>query len=300
MYVPAYLWQYNLDTDGKGMLDPIPVITAKGDVALEPRDLSVAEIQSIANALLDQLQYSEDCNIMSGDILKAYGPEGIWNMQLISPDYSVVPVYSEEILDQIHNTTFVGTRPCDDAFNISLDQLRVTQVVTDVASSPYLVHVPEFGWAHHLGFDKVLDLHNENPTPEEILVATRNCVVGNIVSKAGNNRVFKVSACGSDLCLFGRVYYIDPNGGFASMFVYHSDFGNTNPEEREQLLTKFNKYPTYLWYPTDDIQMGTLPSGIAGEIDNYSVISHNTLKSIHETAMLALLEVPNSSRIRGN
>lgn len=304
MYVPAYLWQYNVDLEGKGFLDPLPVVLAATESSLESRSLSIAEVQSLANALLDQLQYSEDCNIMSGDILKAYGAEGVWTMQLISPDYSVAPVYSEEILDQIHNTTFTGVFPVNPEGAMSLDQLSVHQVVTDTASSPYLTHEPYFKYAHHLAYSKVLDLHNENPTPEEILVATRNVAIGDYVYKEGdatwnNKRIHKLTACGSDICISAKIYNVDSAGTLQSTPMYQSDDYNTSyGEAREQMLTKFNKYPTYLWYE-GSVVPASQPGGIGGEIDNYAVIGHVTLKAMHETAMLSLLGVPNSSRIKG-
>lgn len=300
MYVPAYLWQYSVDLEGKGFLDPLPFICVPNASAgnIEARSVSVAEIQETANALLNQLQYSEDINIMSGDIKKAYKDE-IWTMNLISPDFAVAPIYSEEILDQIHNTTFIGRIPCKEDGTASLDSMAIHQIVNTEASDPYLTFRPIVKRGQHLGFAKVIDIHDEAPTPEEVLVATRNCAIGKpfgSTTALQEARTHEIVSCGCDLCFFAIVHYLS-NGQPATYQLYYEDSANTNLEAREQMLTKFNKYPTYYWFNDGAITLNTAPAGVGGEVDNYAVISHQSLKAMHENAMLALLDVPNASRV---
>lgn len=72
------------------------------------RLLRVEDLHQYGEALLEPVLRSEDMNIMSGDILKAFGSNGIYMIPMIPESYVVVPTYSREVLDQINNCTLIG------------------------------------------------------------------------------------------------------------------------------------------------------------------------------------------------
>lgn len=173
MYVPTYLWRYE-ETDGTpGYLSVKPVIadlSFTDDGAIKPRNLLLSQWYGIGDDLISALVNSEDINIMSGDILKAYGDGNIWKIGLIPEDFSTVPIYSGEILDQIHNTIFTGAYPISLQGTASLDRLELKQDAliegTPLKFQPiFLVGVP-------MSIEHFCDMEENEPSPERVLVAT--------------------------------------------------------------------------------------------------------------------------------
>lgn len=99
-----YYDQYNAQGTGdqtRGVLKLMPMTGRKNLLTRE-------DIYEIGNALINPILASQDINIMSGDILKAFGPENMFKIDYVPEDYIVLPSYSMEVLDQIQNMTMVG------------------------------------------------------------------------------------------------------------------------------------------------------------------------------------------------
>lgn len=288
MYVPAVLWKY-VETEGPGHLDPILAFASVGD-RVNYSVKTYNQVKSLMDSLLAAIVSSEDINIMSGDILKAYGRENLWTLSMVPEDYVVFPVYSEEVLDQIHNTTFAGDVPVatldlTTTPTCSLNRLGVIQDPEVGDGSIYFV--PQFLNSAQLGYDAIIDMHKDEPTPEDVIVASRNILTAKINSIVGSsNNVAQLTGCGSDICLFASVFTTNAMGtGIDSVRV----FTNQNPYSNTILgkLSAFNKYPR-----TVTVDQSTLGVSLVGEIDNYTVVSHDDVQRMHDTAVLSLLGVP--------
>lgn len=287
MYNPAFLYEYQEGESQIGKLVPTEVCCAHNGQYIEERKLTFDEIRSVADSLLNALQYSEDVNIMSGDILKAYGRENLWTYDLIPEGYGVFPVYSQEILDQIHNTTFTGNHPVyhDGAeMKDGLVGLEITQRTT--VGDGALIYNPIFYGPKTLGYENVVDIHSEAPTPEEYMVATRNMLFG-IHDPNGREYDMKITCAGSDFCLFASVLSIDTQNSDDLMYTgFYGYMADNDDLAKQVILSKFNKYPRYLY------MVNNKPVGVMGEIDNYTLISEQDLFKVHETALLSQLGVP--------
>lgn len=113
LYVPEVFYQYGLDTDGAGCLVPLDFNDMDYSSAIVYPSNSadghtLQTLISFGNSLIDPILMSEDMNVMSGDILKAFGPENVYKVASIDEKYTVLPTYSEEVLNQINNATLVG------------------------------------------------------------------------------------------------------------------------------------------------------------------------------------------------
>lgn len=290
MYVPGILWKYS-EMSGTGQLQAV----AAGDIynqtsGLGPNTWSVASWEVFANSLISALVASEDINIMSGDILKAYGREGLWSLTTIPEDYAVVPVFSQEVLDQIHNTKFAGNFPVATLDlsvepTASLNRLGVIQ--SPSIGDGALYFQPQFRNAAHLGFDPIVDLKDDNPTPEQVMVATRNELMGKssaVTASGSTNVVTTLTTAGSDICTYAVIYVLSA-GTLNTSLQYLSMRGSFNATSVTPLW-RFNKAPLRLQMDSDN------SITILGEIDNYTVISFEDIKKIHDTAILSLLGVP--------
>ena len=141
-----------------------------------PRVLKFADVISIMNEILEPILASEDFNIMSGDILKAYGPESVIGMAQVPEDYLTIPVYDETALEQIQNMTIVTM---DWAYGDETDDVAGCASfahhfdIHQSATKDFLVYDPAFVTTEVLTRRPLLNFYRENPSPDDVLNATR-------------------------------------------------------------------------------------------------------------------------------
>lgn len=294
MYVPAFLYKYMLDTStGAGYLSAVQIAAMAGSAGElgSMAQRSVGDLISIGYELLNAMMTQEDTGIMSGDILKAYGAENLWKMSQIPEDYAVFPVFSEEVLAQIHNTNFASRVICkidpenpastvNDFHGLDIKQM------TDVGTG-YLVFDPIFSGARHLCHNKVLDFWKETPTPEDIIVATRNMLGGDNETALTGSRLIRINSCGSEIALCAFVCVLDTNSGNPVLTQYYlSDAGNA--AQNLQTISKFNEYPIYYQINTNTNAI----MNIVGEIGTYTVVTDWEIAQMHTAALLSMFGVP--------
>lgn len=294
MYRPAALWQYE-ETDGVGRLQSVNFassINAGGDIVAGTFTLS--GFRTLVENTLAKLTASEDINIMSGDILKAYGRENLWVLGLINEDYVTIPVYSAEVLEQIHNTTFIGRRPThnvaptDQTFPYTMDAFNVYQDPS--IGEGALLCTPQVVGSKHLGYSRLIDFDKEDPTPEDVLVATRNTVMGTpMLIGTGDSRqvVTSLDTFASDLALYAFVYTI-VNGTPATDVIPSGD--TSMPASIINIVNKFKQAP--ILYSMSAANWSGVLTSIVGDLGNYTAIDYNDLNKMHESAILAMLGVP--------
>lgn len=294
MYVPACLYKYALDTaSGAGYLSTVQVaamVNTNGIIA-DMANRSVGDLIQIGYELLNGLMTQEDTGIMSGDILKAYGAENLWKLSQIPEDYAVFPVFSEEVLAQIHNTNFASRAIC------KVDPTDPTKVVYDIhgldikqdtsVGGGYLTFDPIFSIARHLCHNKLLDFWKESPTPEDVIVASRN-MLGAIGETALTGvRLIRLDACGSEIALCAFICTLDNNSGNPILTQYF--FSDTaNSQQNLQTLSKFNEFPIYYQVNTNDNSI----ANIVGEVGTYTVVTNWEIQQMHLAALLSMFGVP--------
>lgn len=288
-YVPATLWKFN-EYEGAGRLEAFHVCSSMGTNSIIPKtNLTWQDILNISATLINPMVASEDMNIMSGDILKAYG-DSVWKMDMIPEDYTVMPIYSPEILSQIHNTHFVGGIPFTDGFDIAA--LNVYQD-TSVETGGNILFTPLFRTGEAQASDKILDMYKQDVTPEDSLVATRNMVHGTWgIRTIGGTKfgVFEPLAIGTEVCLGFGILSINPNSASPQMAIYGFDRGVILDSNTALLnaLSKFNQHPILYTSATD---AGTL-SNLFGEMNNYTVLDYQDIYDLHSSAIMSELALP--------
>lgn len=172
LFNPAYFWQYNNTSESGSSLEPV-FLDIETPVYLGQEfdnKLTFERIVGIMEALLNNMIGDEDIGIMSGDILKAYGESNLLKVSQISEDYTVLPIYNEEVLGQIHNLRTAKQFT-------SLDSCRVKQV-----DATYLAERKEISVGNFVDtgiieekftHDLYLNMHKSDVTPDDVLVATR-------------------------------------------------------------------------------------------------------------------------------
>lgn len=262
--------------------------------------MTYAQVVEYTNNLLQPIITSEDMGIMSGDILKAFG-DNIVIVHPITEDYTIGPEYTEEVLMQIHNTRLIG--------NVVSEQ-NITQDPNngDILYRPIVVNNK---------LDKIplmFDMNKEFPEPGEIMVATRNMAVTEGDNTNNNHLLY----AGSDFCTKAAIYYYFTQGGqnnlksyeFTSDHVWSMNVQGTDIQTPTNwipfvdrlsifsILSHFDYHPFFnfeLKVFNNDPQVDQLVEttlGITGDTCNATVINRETLRKLHETAIMSQFNVP--------
>lgn len=291
-YVPEGFYKYN-ELDGPGKLEWTP-LTSNFTI------LKFEDIIAYGDALLDAVVSSEDMAIMSGDTLKAFG-DRIFMMTALDENYMVLPTYSAEVLDQIHNLTAVG----------ELNNLDIDQVVsTDVNGSyvrwrPVLrnknsVELADRALVSLLHSGDLLDVTTDDISPAVCMVASRlksKVEWVELDDVTEDQSLAGVTCCGSEIVTHFttlRLQYT-PTAPHGYAFVEQSfetwGIGAASSYRRPVWsLSAFNKTP----FVADVTVSADLLNfkDYHFEINNWTLLEYPTLKRMHEVAIMSMLRVP--------
>jgi hypothetical protein len=249
----------------------------------------------------------EDMNIISGDILKAYGKENLYVIPEVQEYSTVQFVQDMDILEEIHNSKTYA--------NIFHHDLHVKQLNNAIYqdTSPTIIQ-PEVSTA--AGRNKMLavlaaDFVLNSPIGREydwkqVLSVTRstNCLLYAEDGKY-NAGVYipgkTMVVCGSEMILGYRVITQKSDGSYIDQTFYSLEFDkiiNTASGrmlEITSLLTPFKFAPQVLICirTTDDPDSLSIKAerfaAFSISLDRYTQISQESIATIHDSVMLALL-----------
>lgn len=300
MYIPSYFFKYEETASAKGgQLTPLTIPNG-GLAAKQATKLKVADLEQILIDLLEAVQYSEDIGIMSGDILKAYGSQGLFTLSTIDPAYKVEPAYSQEVLTQFENAITTHFSAADAA----------TFTITQDPDTNWLLFQPSTSSDANVGMDgRFVNFHWDSPTPEDVIVATRLSTV--LGEKSGSTA--PVLSCGSEILTAAYMLYIAEGSagaveytGLAPLSIYmyslqwtvlFSDYVATDGGLfAPVMLESFDWHPMYLV----TFNTGTVSSPgqswieyCAFDFDNYTVITPENIEAMNSMALLSEMNVPN-------
>lgn len=108
MYVPHGFWYFGLNPTTKaGQLNYVQFKPSACISGATNSLFTVSQLFSLGNALLQPILGDEDMNIMSGDILKAYGSDRLIKLAEVPPEYRVAPVFDIGVLEQMKNAVVI-------------------------------------------------------------------------------------------------------------------------------------------------------------------------------------------------
>jgi len=307
MYVPSYVYKYGVnETTSAGQLTPFWVCDRVGvntGAVTTAAPKTWGEITSMGTELLNAMLTQEDCGIISGDILKAYGSDKLFRFDQIPTEYAIAPVYSEEVLEQIHNTDFLGHFL---GAGVSVDGTAKVQINADAAltiqqttgigdgnlgCTPYIVGSL---WN---AYPKFLDFWKDTVTPEMSLVASRNKCHATVVNlgvvsitgaAVSGVTALALESAGSEFVFCAEIFYFDSlTGLLTSIDVMPTNVTTTSYNTAAVAqTTKFNEFPMLMGVSAGYL---TLP---VGEMSNFTVISGTEVTAMHNCALLSMFGVP--------
>ena len=254
-----------------------------------PGDLTVASYLDILNSMIAALLESEDINIMSGDILKAYGTGKLWTLGSIGEEYSIEPVYNAEVLNQMHNAT---------AFGSDCNNLDITQDPDTGA----ILFAPTYGSnSAILAYTEppiIVNQYKSNVEPADTMVATR--LMCQLKQKLDSTGTFKdareFATMGTEFCTSFEIYTIGADNAITSTqyltIVPFADQPSILQVTTAARMSHFDWHPISYWFSgTKDKLTQTLQCFFC-DVSNFAVIDINTLNKMHTTAILSEFDVP--------
>lgn len=336
VYSPGSLLKFELSGNpAVGALGRVPILN-RPDGTIP--NYTVSQLMSIGDELLNPLITNQDFNIMSGDILHAFGESNVIRLSPVPDDYLVLPVYSQEVLSQIENASVIWT-------GLPGGITQTTQIGTGYLVSPAegMYFVVPVGPGYTSGsYDsevaatlldgvngkKLLNMHMDNVTPGDTMVATRlsNCIT--IPPTATFTLVSgSTSFVFSDYMLCNTIQmptvaseYI--SGAFVLSYVFsggsqttlwtpvYSTIGTTISDSDSpgtiqtavsDVLTALSMLSQFDWhfgvYPTVACISSTAvryagPRSMFQDLDNYTSVDAATLTNIAQVALLSEFSFP--------
>lgn len=302
MYTPAVFYQYDETSSHEGgVLAPINVAFT------EPaQPYTFATLKSLLDDMINALQYSEDIGTMSGDVIKAYGEGNLFKLGLIDVDYKLEPVYNKEVLTQFENAVYYGQVKNLTTANLPQFVVRQDPNTNWIKFQPIIDEGTVSGAYEYGG--SFLNFHWDNPTPEDVIVASRINLTTK-ESKSGNSYKTTITSCGSEIAIRNRIIFLGQSNQFTSVAdmtgimqfqqieVNSVGFGRTTDNTAQnilmmQLVNSFDWSPmVFISYKLDDTTSYIIPP--ARDWDVFTPINRENLEAMNELALLSLLNVPN-------
>lgn len=296
LYSPQTFYKFSAFTSQKGgELVSVPFGNGTGT----NNYMTFKDMKNYFNPLLDAVIKDEDMNIMSGDILKAFGENGVVKISTIPEDFSIEPEYDEEVLMQMHNITI---QPITSAPGSSPTFPSITQSDNIILYQPYF-RLPVSGQLTP-GFRAFVDFkHAGWIDPNMVMVGTR---LTNVVpAMPATSPGVAVSTCGSEMCTNFRLISFSLINGvwqesvdgvttYTNMPIALTGSTPHNTLHEIDRLTKFDWSPL-IWYYTTNGEGAAQTLGhryLVGDVSNYTTMGLSDLTKLHDTAILSEFSVP--------
>lgn len=337
MYVPDVIYQLSETGSEEGtslVRAPRPNTTGQSASFIEGNLWKWADYLALVQQMIDALVGSQDRGIIMGDILKAYGLDHIYALSPVTSEYVTTPVYNQEVLTQFENLVCFPFTPGP------ITQSQVTRMIHQAANPDLSITLASLtdtasSWNNVLKAliptTGVLNFHfMGQPTPEQIMVATRMTILGLAVDDVDTNGVGDIYPMytGSEYCTNIKTWTYDYSEGTPIPILrtrsrYDGGTGFVAATSTIQNIKYFvagNRMSTdgtpyfvadwiaFDWAPAvyfntvvadkssavvlANNMKNSMPNDVYMEYDNYSIITINELRKLHVAALLSEFGVP--------
>lgn len=297
MFNPQLFYKYDeTGSEYGGRLVPQLMPQATGGTPM-----TFAQLRTFYRSMTDAIAYSEDIGVMSGDILKAYGEGSLFKLEAVQPDYVVTPVYNEEVLNQIHNSTIVSGFWTKSVGMTDEEWTTVSNsyIISQNPNTGFLIYDPIVSLPS-VGMTKaVLNMPWDEVTPANTMVGTRLTVLAvdrPDVTITGGANAGKISSMGSEFVCKRTIYQMNPPYGAINT---RAQYNNAQVIQNNTLSTQLLLIALtsqFDWHPL--MPLFTYASnvytfaGLLGDISNYTVVEGDTLDHMHTTAIMSEFNIP--------
>lgn len=320
-YRGFYKYEFEAGVKASGYLEIVEWI--KPSNLQNPSSLKkFSDVVSFGDALYESLIANEDINIMSGDILKVFGPDAIVRIPLVSENETLTPVYDLEILGQMENVTNLDLSDMDE---YGYHFFKVEQGDNVITCDPFIVlgqgNTAEAANADsfkRLGLlaNKFINSHSQSVSPADTMVNTRlTCFLGGRATYTLNSTVYntaRIIECGSEICTNVYIFRFGKTASdtkytqalrIPSTYFSESKFEGTTKTAitNSDSYNDLSQFDWHLLLPvinSDTLDpLGTETNILSikapfGDLDVYTIIGENEIRKLHQCALVNEFSVP--------
>jgi hypothetical protein len=261
--------------------------------------------------LVDVILTDEDCAIMGGDILKAFG-NNIVKLPEVPEGITITPEADLEVLEEIQNLTINGDLIGPDetqypniedimsndygvSTSLALEIIRQAPASCIVQDTDHKLHqVSLFDPMSGLNVVlKTMTTFSEDPKPEDLLILSNLMNYQNVYYDTPNAKYLAtVTNPGTEIALTAIIIDDDYSHPTIINSPDHTNWSSTpfDPGTTIGKLDKFGCHP--LFYTNGSGTLGTVSvEGIVGDVDNYAFLAAKDLHRLHDVSWIGLLNL---------
>lgn len=274
LYNPAAFYKFAIEpTTSAGMLEML-------DIAVSTSTLwTVDQLLDMGNQLLNPIIGNEDMNIMSGDILKAYGSDKLIKL-MECPEYlPLIPIFNIGVLEQMKNAEVQGIQGSSNK-------------VTQSTNKAYLIHKPRAVKVNEelRKSRKLLTTTTDEVTPELVMESSRlKLGFGAAVS---NEEAYVYT--GSEIVNSMEIIKFNKDGTLQGSF-YNGPIKLGALTDVPSVLGTVRDLSNFRFHPAAVFDYNSVHYPMF-DLDNYAVLTSDNVRRLHEAALLSMLNVPAIAR----
>lgn len=264
---------------------------------------TLAQITKAIDKVMTPILGSQDIGTIAGDIMKAFGDAGMIQIKP-AEDYAwLEPVYSEEVLIQMANASFLN-----DGYYWEIKNWHIKVEPSNTITGPYLTQKLPLGVITSTGStsghfndvlrglrNTILNMPSDNVTPELNMVATRLCFTIGVDPDVENG--FCIESAGTEVVTRINIWTAesDKNGNCMPMTAQ-----SFVPLEQNRFTglswkfvskwSKFKYKPTIYMFDSSDMSSATPVVWYEGHLQddsNYTVLTDDQLRRMNDVAIMS-------------
>lgn len=290
IFRPVGFYEFALQPDTQGV--QVGSLNFKG---LNVRDVAAADIVAFLYnyglQLINSLTAWDDCYTINGYLERAFEGAPLFGVDVLLESEQIALRYSPEVLSQIENSSALNIPASlipNAKFNGTITQDPKTNAVianpsftVDGAANTDLLSWNEGG---------LVSLRSENPSPEEIIIATRMRTIG-VPSVTGENLVFSIYS-GSEIVHSYSIltYDVQTSSYYTISFGSNIYFGLG--ADKDAVSTRIVRYLSNVdWAPIMPITYANNDTanniGLFGDIHNIGYLDAPTYQALNRICLLS-------------
>lgn len=294
-FVPAVLHNYEgYSSSNGGYLHGLPW-----------KSLSLTQKLERYTIMLNTLLADQDIGIMSGDTLKAFGPDKLLKVNMIGEDYTTIPVYDETVLMQIENLTICGgthfTQPAS-------GDVPALDTINDIWQNPSLgnriFYVPTLtstvSDVKYCTYNKMINIRHDNPSVDDLFEATRFTVMGNCdyttFTSVSDPCGIPLDCVGTEIVTNVSIYNLEDinNPTTYNDNRVRKGTGSSATTSFYQMteMSTFRHHPILMLATPRTTPSDSVETTLMCDVANYTILDYKELNNMHSTALLSQFGIP--------
>lgn len=277
-FVPAFFYKYTV-SDSSWALKPVAF-------SIENSANTLEQIKTYCNAIVDSYIYEEDSTIISADMLRIYGADGCYQVSEIDMNYTTNFVYDPTIIAQIHNATILGV-PFNSTYCKAHMDITQDMSTGALSANPILQLSDSYiTSAMRSVYQKLIDAPMDAPDANYVAEATRLMGFATVTKQTDGSVGFSLDCFGTEVVTNAIIWTVTNSGIINQGNPYSAEGAQNNVLD----LWKFDNAPIALFM---SFQGGIYRAmGLAGNVNNYAIISRVMMQNMHQNAQYSVFDVP--------